>query len=746
MRHIGTTFASYTYTDISTGFFEEAQTVFANQAGKMIFKALDVEKEISEQGYVEHSYDLVIGSLVLHATRDLRKTLTNTRRLLKPGGYLLIQEITNLDVLRVGFAMSGLPGWWLGRESGRRYSPCVTSAEWHSLLLETGFSGIDSITPEIDLLPRPLSIITAQATNEQIDFLRQPLLYPGESLGTSTVDLVVIGGQSLRTIVLIDELTRLLQPWQFSVNRVRSLHELHASQISPTSLVLSVTELDQPIWENFSPDTMGGLKYLMDFQRTILWVTQGCRSEQPYMNMSVGLGRTLLLEMPDLRLQFMDLDASEKPNPQLLAEALMRLQVTGALENPTDGNSILWSTEQEIAYENGRQIIPRLRVNQKQNDRYNASKKTIMQSKNAEDCRFHLDQSGSRYILTENHLLDDHATDPRLSQGVNVDVQVTYSLLKPIKIADGDQAYIVFGHDLTQGERLVALSRVHGNCVTISKDQLMPCNVSPGMEPQFLATLEIELQANRMMLFCAQNARVLIYEPNPEVAVTLASRAAEKNLAIWFLSSTKESVGDGWLAIHPRAPSRTIKAALPQEVSVFIDCSPDATPDSLGRLVSNCLPSWCLRASMSDVNAHVGRVKSSEQTLMKELNIVTNRALLQVDNGGLSTHKPTPPNIITPGDTAGLITSEAHDATIIEWPVNGTISLRLSSVESQTHFAGNKTYVFFGLTSDLGTSLCDWFVSRGARNLVLTSRNPKIDSRWLEQMKTAGARVEVFAK
>ncbi|KAL8787510.1 MAG: hypothetical protein Q9213_002168 [Squamulea squamosa] len=75
MRHIGLTLSPYTYTDISTGFFEEAQTVFVDQAGKMIFKALDVEKEIDEQGYVEHSYDLVIGSLVLHATRDLRKTL-----------------------------------------------------------------------------------------------------------------------------------------------------------------------------------------------------------------------------------------------------------------------------------------------------------------------------------------------------------------------------------------------------------------------------------------------------------------------------------------------------------------------------------------------------------------------------------------------------------------------------------------------------------------------------------------------
>jgi hybrid polyketide synthase / nonribosomal peptide synthetase ACE1 len=40
----------------------------------MIFKTLDIEKDIFEQGYEEHSYDLIIGSMVLHATNNLQKT------------------------------------------------------------------------------------------------------------------------------------------------------------------------------------------------------------------------------------------------------------------------------------------------------------------------------------------------------------------------------------------------------------------------------------------------------------------------------------------------------------------------------------------------------------------------------------------------------------------------------------------------------------------------------------------------
>jgi hybrid polyketide synthase/nonribosomal peptide synthetase ACE1 len=51
----------------------------------------------------------------------------------------------------------------------------------------------------------------------------------------------------------------------------------------------------------------------------------------------------------------------------------------------------------------------------------------------------------------------------------------------------------------------------------------------------------------------------------------------------------------------------------------------------------------------------------------------------------------------------------------------------------------------FGLTSDLAQSTVTWMASHGARNIVLTSRTPKMDAKWLETMTQAGVRVEVFA-
>ena len=103
MGNIDPLFFSYTFTGISTSLLESAKDVFASAGDKMNFKTLDVEKDITGQGYEEHSYNLVVALLIPHATTDLHRTLRNTRRLLKPDGYLIIQEVSNNDVTRVGF-------------------------------------------------------------------------------------------------------------------------------------------------------------------------------------------------------------------------------------------------------------------------------------------------------------------------------------------------------------------------------------------------------------------------------------------------------------------------------------------------------------------------------------------------------------------------------------------------------------------------------------------------------------------
>jgi hypothetical protein len=79
-------FRRYDFTDISSGFFEQAEIAFAQHARLMNFKVFNAENCAKAQGFEEGAYDLVIGANVIHATRRMNETLDNARLLLNPGG------------------------------------------------------------------------------------------------------------------------------------------------------------------------------------------------------------------------------------------------------------------------------------------------------------------------------------------------------------------------------------------------------------------------------------------------------------------------------------------------------------------------------------------------------------------------------------------------------------------------------------------------------------------------------------
>lgn len=109
----GMLFDSYDFTDISSGFFEKAEVLFKDHAEKMRFKRLNIEDDPVKQGFGEGSYDLIIAANVLHATSSMKNTLSNTRRLLKPNGRLIMLELTELTTFN-NIIFGILPGWWEG--------------------------------------------------------------------------------------------------------------------------------------------------------------------------------------------------------------------------------------------------------------------------------------------------------------------------------------------------------------------------------------------------------------------------------------------------------------------------------------------------------------------------------------------------------------------------------------------------------------------------------------------------------
>lgn len=743
MGDIGRSFSSYTYTDISTGFFETAQEVFSSAGDKIMFKTLDIEKDIFEQGYAEHSYDLVVASLVLHATTDLKRTLANTRRLLKPGGYLIIQEVSNNDVSRVGFLMCALPGWWLGQNDGRKLSPCISTLEWHRLLLDSNFSGVESCTPDYDATPFPLAVIVSQAVDDRVSFLREPLSSASiQAMGHDEWDLILIGGQSLTSAHIIERIVELVQAFKVRHVIFNNLGDVDTAQISAKTAILCLTELDEPVFKRLTERTLEGMKKLFETQRTILWITQGCRSENPYMNMTVGLGRSLVLENPDLVLQFLDLEFGAQPNPRQLLEALLRLRQVDVWEKEGKLGDMLWTTEHELAYHNGELTASRVSHQAIINDRYNASKRTVMNSKNPQTVPIVLEVSSySKYSLTVDDSLAAAMLKPQRELGVSdVLIKVRHSLLKPV-VWTPLPSYLVLGVNTATGKSVVAISTQNSSFVLASSQDVLEIDLRVDEEPLFLSRVHTQLVIERILSICPRDTCVLIHEASLEVASGIAERALEANIAASFITSSPALKDHAWARIDPYSPRRVIQALLPLNISVFIDCAADDQARRTGSLIASCLPQSCLKTTVAQLctarQFHHSAIDLG-QTLDGLIQKSPSENLRSESSGVLPS--------ISLSQLDGRPEVDLSEAAVVDWSDSTPISMPISTIDSQIDFKHDKTYILFGLTSDLAQSVCDWMVSHGARNIILTSRNPNITAEWVQLLADIGVRVEFFAK
>ena len=133
----------YVYTDISPRFVQHGERRFGRALAAMQFRTLDVEKDLEAQGVEPGTFDLVLATNVLHATRDIHSTLVRTRSLLGANGWLILNEVTAVrDYLTMTFGL--LDGWWLFTDPLLRlpHAPLLGLNAWCSLLEDAGFSKI----------------------------------------------------------------------------------------------------------------------------------------------------------------------------------------------------------------------------------------------------------------------------------------------------------------------------------------------------------------------------------------------------------------------------------------------------------------------------------------------------------------------------------------------------------------------------------------------------------------------------
>ncbi len=158
----------YTFTDVSDGFVMPARARLTGNRPSMAFATFDVTEPPSEQGFEPGSQDVLVASNVLHATRNIVETLRNAAQLLRPGGRLIVNEVTRLhDVVGMIFGLT--PGWWHYEDESARiaHSPVLSVPGWKSALAEAGFMIEEVFTLAGDDKKTPVqAAIVARLTGE----------------------------------------------------------------------------------------------------------------------------------------------------------------------------------------------------------------------------------------------------------------------------------------------------------------------------------------------------------------------------------------------------------------------------------------------------------------------------------------------------------------------------------------------------------------------------------------------------
>jgi len=327
----------YTFTDIGALFVTRARERFLDYD---FFEArsLDIGLDPLEQGFSAHSFDLVLAVNVLHATPDMPTTIGHVRRLLAPGGLLVLSESTKsswwCDLI------FGLTREWWCFSDARQQHPLLSVAAWKELLSRSGFHAptcVPDASPasanqgQVVLVARADDGVTPRDERwlilaEASSAIRQEGLGKG-SLANALAASLHRRGQGASVFTAADAADpaaledRLRDgPWHGVVD-LRALTPWNSQDAGPT------------LEQRCQADTEGALQLVQALARgggnpPALWfVSREAQAVRPADRVSGfaqaglwGFGRVVSLEHPELRCSLVDLDGQQPSAEQ--AEAL----------------------------------------------------------------------------------------------------------------------------------------------------------------------------------------------------------------------------------------------------------------------------------------------------------------------------------------------------------------------------------------------------------------------------------------
>ena len=335
----------YDYTDISAGFFEQGKALLHEWQDYLEFKTLDVSRDPIKQGFEAGAYDFIVASNVLHATASLDETVSNVRKLLKPGGRLMLIELTRLTAA-INIVFGTLPGWWAS-EDGRTDCPLVSDAQWDATLAQNAFNGVEFVTHDHEGPTGRSSMIVSKALDAPVT----------DAVLPSKVEIICDAtSPAYQSFVSSISTTLEGRGLQTSTLQWSSYTQAEAGTIyvvvddAPNALLLNASKERYTQWRTF-----------LTTAKSVLWISAqddqaNCRD--PAKGAISGIARVVRRENGGMNLVTFDVQQSIANDSSHLVRTLSGVLVNSFCP-PTEA---LKGTEYEYAYKDNTLLVPRIQT------------------------------------------------------------------------------------------------------------------------------------------------------------------------------------------------------------------------------------------------------------------------------------------------------------------------------------------------------------------------------------------------
>jgi acyl transferase domain-containing protein/NADPH:quinone reductase-like Zn-dependent oxidoreductase len=755
---------SYHFTDISDKAFETCQTMFAEWNELLSFHVLDIGHEPAAQGFLTGTYDIVIASHVLLSDQD-GTSLINIRGLLKANGVLLATEDVDSQINNA-FVNGLLPGWKFGEQRMKDSPSC--HAHWNESLRHAGFAGIQ------------LDLRNGEDINNYTSGVVMTRVAPAEAIIPMHADLedllIIISNRAgAPPFTWLESLRQLLSAQdEGGKQKLPTVHDLEFDGATPDwysgKICIFVGELDEPILYELDAAYLEALRAMSTGCQALLWVTSGgaVDCERPEMSLATGFVRTLRTEYIGRKLVTLDLDPKAALWSDNGISAIAQIVLNCELgKSPRSGvGEERGPQELEFAERDGVILIPRLYHDVRRNKAMSGGGLDSDQLQAVSMEAWLQPDRPLRWNAKKEAFCDDtyaeELHDVLLDHLVEVEPRAYKASLeaRDQRITGWDCAGIVTRVGITAAAQGVVVG-----------DRVM-CLVGPGQAPlanhtffdwravvampksltfEEAASLPSAFLSAYFCLVCTARLKpaqkVLIHDASSDVgqaAIMLAQHIGADITAVVDDDKRRSAIARAYAIPSNRifeSEDKSWIVALLEEtqgrgVDVVLNTRPILPPHLIGLVASH---GWFVQAGQGGVADDNKQLVS--QALTRGISLTAFDASSALEHRGqdvqrcladiarlFETKALKPDRPITSfgmGEMAkasALLHDEAHVGNVVLM-CGSHDTVPVLPPRTTPVLSPSASYLIVGGSGGLGQSVAHWLVARGARNLILMSRN-----------------------